>query len=326
MEMTHSVGSILVRGFLWWLIPINRVGRFTHLASCSRVWDELLFCLLVSTGIKKLNIGSWSVRCLKGFMTFARSLYRWSSHFAIASLFLLCIISWTANLDLSINASLLGASYQFFTCRCNRFLCSLYWSFLDPNNVWRRLGQHALLQFINILRNPGIHFLFSGVLMDAQLIENLCWKASSRPSSTREENASLTCSLTVLSSKNVATFRSILGPSSLPLQFSPWCDSASDVITSIPSSNALRRWSPTRQARKWAVSCGRYSSCVWARDGQPVMCAIVSILLDWQHLHVGLRSLLNIWAWASVYHWLMKLLHAWTLDNAVDVNDSKAMW
>ena len=49
----------------------------------------------------------------------------------------------------------------------------MYWSSLYPNNVWRRLDQHALLQFIDILRSPGIHFLFSVVLMDAHLIENL---------------------------------------------------------------------------------------------------------------------------------------------------------
>ena len=72
-----------------------------------------------------------------------------------------------------------------------------------------------------------------------------------------------------------------------------------------------------RQARKWALTCGRYSSYVWAQDGQPMMCAIVSPLQDWQHLQVGLRLVLNLWAWASVYHRLLKLLHAWAVVLAI---------
>ena len=83
--------------------------------------------------------------------------------------------------------------------------------------------------------------MFSGVLMAAHLIENLPWKASSQPRSTWDENASLTCALTVSSSKNVAICHSISNPSSLPLQVSPWCDSVSDSTISIPNSNALRR-------------------------------------------------------------------------------------
>ena len=130
-------------------------------------------------------------------MIFARSSYQQSSHFAIALLVFLRINSQSANFDLSISVSSLGASYHVFICWCNRVHWSLYQSFPDPNNVWRRLDQHALLQFINILRNPGIHFLFSGVLMTAHLIENLPWKASSHPSSTWEENATLTCALSV---------------------------------------------------------------------------------------------------------------------------------
>ena len=55
------------------------------------------------------------------------------------------------------------------------------------------------------LRNPEIRFLLSALLMDARLIENLSWKASSHPSSTWEENASFTCSLTVSSLKKEAT-------------------------------------------------------------------------------------------------------------------------
>ena len=153
----------------------------------------------------------------------------------------------------------------------------MYWSFLDPNNVWRWLDQHALLQFINILRNSWIHFLFSGVLMDAHHINNLPWKVSSHPSSTWEENASLTCSLTVSLSKNVATFCSISDPSYLPLQFSTWCDSVLDSTTSIPNSNALRRWSPMRRFWKWAVTYERHSSCVWARDGQPMMSELLTV-------------------------------------------------
>ncbi len=49
------------------------------------------------------------------------------------------------------------------------------------------------------------------------------------------------------------TFCSILDPSLLPLQFFPQCDSVSDSTTSIPNSNALKRWSPMRQTWKWAV-------------------------------------------------------------------------
>ena len=229
-------------------------------------------------------------------MIFALSSYRRLSHFAIASLFLLRIIAWASNFDLSISASFLGALYQVFTCWYNRVFWSMHWPFLDPNNVWRQLYQHALLQFINILRSPGIHFLFSSVLMAAHLIDNLPWKASSHPSCTWEENAFLTCALTVSSSKNGATFCYILDASVLPLQLSPRCDSVLDSTTSIPNSNALRRWSSMRQVRKWAVTCERYSLCVWARDVQPTMGAIVSLLLDWQHLRIGLRSLLYLWA------------------------------
>ena len=142
-------------------------------------------------------------------MIFARSSYQQSSHFAIALLVFLRINSQSANFDLSISVSSLGASYHVFTCWCNRVRWSLYRSFLDPNNVWRRLDLHALLQFISILRNPEIHVVFSGVLMAAHLIENLPWKASFHPSSIWEENASLTCALTVSSSKNVSIRRSI---------------------------------------------------------------------------------------------------------------------
>ena len=59
---------------------------------------------------------------------------------------------------------------------------------IDPNNLLQRLDQHALLQFIIILRKPGIQFSLSAILMDAHLIENLPWKASSHSSITYEEN------------------------------------------------------------------------------------------------------------------------------------------
>ena len=71
-----------------------------------------------------------------------------------------------------ISVSSVGASYHSFTFRCNCSRCIMYRSFLNPNNFWRQLDQRALLQIINTLRNPGIHFLFSGVLMDAHLIDN----------------------------------------------------------------------------------------------------------------------------------------------------------
>ena len=146
---------------------------------------------------------------LKAFISFARSSDRRSNHFAIASLVFLRISLRAAYFDLSISVSSLGASYQLFTCWSKRIRWSLYWSFLDPNTVWHRLDQHALLRFISILRNPGIHFVFPGVLMADHLIENLPWKASSHPRSTWKKNASLTCALTVSSSRNVAIRRSI---------------------------------------------------------------------------------------------------------------------
>ncbi len=120
----------------------------------------------------------------------------------------------------------------------------------------------------------------SGVLMADHFIENLPWKASSQPRSTWEENASLICSLTVSSSRNDATCCSTSDPSSLPRHLTPRCESVSDSTISIPSSSADRRGSPMRQAWKWAVTRGWNSTCVCARDGQPMMCAIVSFLLD----------------------------------------------
>ena len=75
----------------------------------------LLFRLLVSTGSMKLNIDVWPVCLFMVFMDFARSSYSLSSHFAIASLFLLSIISRSFNLNLSISTSALGALYQLFT-------------------------------------------------------------------------------------------------------------------------------------------------------------------------------------------------------------------
>ena len=158
----------------------------------------------------KLSIDIWPVLRFKVFHDFCTILV------LVIEPLRYCIVVFTQynftrsfNSDLSISVSSLGASYQLFTYICNRWRWRLYRSFLDPNNFWRRVDQHALLQFINILRNPGIRFLFSGVLTDAHLIENLPWKASSQPSTIGEEHASLTCSLTVSSSKNVATFRSI---------------------------------------------------------------------------------------------------------------------
>ena len=116
---------------------------------------------------------------------------------------------WASNFDFSISICFLGASYHIFTCWIRRVHWSLYRSYFDPNNVWHWLDQHALLQFINILRYPGIHLVFSGVPMADHFIDNLPWKDSSHPRSTWEENASLTCALTVSSSKNVAIRRSI---------------------------------------------------------------------------------------------------------------------
>ena len=124
----------------------------------------------------------------------------------------------------------------------------------------------------------------------------------------------------------VSTFKPLITVTVLPLWFPPWCDSISDNITYIPSSRALRKLLTMRQARKWAVICGWYSSCVCECDGHANMCAISSLLQDWQHLHVRLRSLLNLRVWVSVYHRLLKLLHARAWDSAVDVNDLEAMW
>ena len=68
--------------------------------------------------------------------------------------------------------------------------------------------QHALLpHLISIVNSLLINFLLSMVWMESHLIEKRPWKVSSHPSSSaREENAALTCSLIVLSLRNVATF------------------------------------------------------------------------------------------------------------------------
>ena len=90
--------------------------------------------------------------------------YRRSSHFAIVWLSLLSTVGRSSSLDLSISTSTLGASYHIFTLRCNRRRWRRYRSFFEPNNFWRRLDQHnLLLQFISIVRNPGIHFFISVV-------------------------------------------------------------------------------------------------------------------------------------------------------------------
>ena len=122
------------------------VGRLACLASCRQVWNAWLFCLLFSAGIKNLNIDSWPVFRFRVFMIFARSVYQWSSHFTIASLFLLRIITQAANFDLSTSVSFLGALYQVLTCRCNRVRWNMYQSFLDPNNVWCWLEQNNTCQ------------------------------------------------------------------------------------------------------------------------------------------------------------------------------------
>ena len=77
MEVKHIVSSSLVLGVLWWLILITVfefIGRFALLSSCRRVWNELLFCLLVvAAGSKKLSIYIWPVFRFNVFIIFARS-------------------------------------------------------------------------------------------------------------------------------------------------------------------------------------------------------------------------------------------------------------
>ena len=92
-------------------------------------------------------------------MAFARSSYRRSSHFAIASLFLLRIIVRSPNFDLSISASSLGTSHQLFPYSCNRGRWRLYRSFLDPNNWLRRLDQHVPCSNSSMFENSRNPFL-----------------------------------------------------------------------------------------------------------------------------------------------------------------------
>ena len=84
------------------------VGRAARLASCRRVWNVLLFCFRSSIGLIKLITDVWPVRWAMAFIVLARSSYLLSSHFGIASLFLLSIIAQSSNLDLSISTSALG--------------------------------------------------------------------------------------------------------------------------------------------------------------------------------------------------------------------------
>ena len=222
MERKHIVISNLVWGSSDDWPPstaFELVGRAARLASCRRVWNVLLFCLLVSNGSKKLNIDVWPVRWFEVFMAFARSSYRRSSHFAIASLFLLSIISRSGNLDLSISASALGTSYQLFTCSCNRWRWRLYWFFLDPNNLLRQVrpAWSALIhQYFQKSRNP---FLVLWCANGCPPYRKPSLEIVFPPKyllPTWEENASLTFSLIVSSSKNEGICHSISDPSALP--------------------------------------------------------------------------------------------------------------
>ena len=233
------------------------------------------------------------------------------------------IIARPPNFDLSKSTSALRASYQLFAWSYNRWCWRLYRSFLHPNKLVRPACPAPVQHYFEKFRNPFL----------------LLWCANGCPSYPKSSLKSVfspkqylggelifnlfTNCIIVENYSNVSFY---LGSLCVASPVFPRYDYVSDSTTSIPSSNALRRKSPMQQARKWAVTCGWYSSCAWAHDGQPMMCVIVSLLPDWQHLHVGLRSLLNLWAWASVYHWLLKLLHAWALDNAVDVTGLEAMW
>ena len=111
---------------------IDNQGIGDYSPRCCTVFYQICW----SHASKYRRLTSYSL--IYGFHFFARSSYRRSSHFAIASLFLLKIIASSSNLDLSISNSALVASYQLFTWSCNQWRWGLYRSFLDPNNLsWR---------------------------------------------------------------------------------------------------------------------------------------------------------------------------------------------